>query len=314
MVRYATLEDARDTLLLWQGDPASAEHLGDRGNSVYRFKNRRGEWQILRFTDPDFRTLDETRAELELHRHLEIKQAPTCYAVASSQGGFTHTIETARGPLIASSLTYVSGILVQEGDPHWNRDFFRAWGRNLGEIHRATRAHRPIGAKRWHWSDEILIRKADELLPKDDVISRKEFEEVMAACAALKKTEQNFGLIHADHAPQNFNFDPVTGKIVAFDFGNCCYHWYIADLAISLSTVRRKPNREEIRAAILKGYAEMKTLPEDASALIDLFIRLRVVYVYLSRLHLFGKAPNDEQLATLESLKKLVHAQTGWPA
>lgn len=43
-----------------------------------------------------------------------------------------------------------------------------------------------------------------------------------------------------------------------------------------------------------------------------LFLRLRVLYVYLSRLQSFGQEPNPEQRATLDQLRDLVVKGVGW--
>jgi amicoumacin kinase len=157
-----------------------------------------------------------------------------------------------------------------------------------------------------------MIARAEHLIPRHDSQSIEEFHEVIERCKGLPKSPSDFGLVHADHAPQNFRYDTEQSRLTAFDFGNCCYHWFIADLAISLSTVRRKANREQIRGSILEGYASIRSLPNNFDNLIDLFIRLRVVYVYLSRLHLWSKNRTSEQARDLENLKGQVHEKTGW--
>jgi len=45
---------------------------------------------------------------------------------------------------------------------------------------------------------------------------------------------------------------------------------------------------------------------------LNLFIRLRTLYVYLDRLHKFGQNPNEEQRTFLETLRGRVHAKLGW--
>lgn len=157
---------------------------------------------------------------------------------------------------------------------------------------RRSRMHRESKFKQIH-----LI---GTLIPSDDFKSLNEFHEVMDLCKSLPKNSTNFGLIHADHAPQNFRYDVNQNRITSFDFGNCCYHWYAADVAISLSTIRRKEKREEIRENLLAGYSSIRNLPADSDKLIDLFIRLRVIYVYLSRLYFWSKNRTSEQQAQLE--------------
>jgi amicoumacin kinase len=312
MIRYAQLDDARAAVELFGGNLQSVELLGHSGNSVFKFVGTDGQSKCLRFTDPEFRTLEEVQGELEFLEHLRAKNAPSCYAIRSRDGSLAQTLHTKGGPLIISATTYIPGIHVDESSPHWNKDMFKEWGRNLTQLHMASSTYQASESKRWLWSDEILFRRASDLIPADDTQSREEFSEVMGRVAQLPRTNENFGMIHADHGPQNFAFNANSGKIAAFDFGNCCYHWYLADVAISLSTIRRKSNREEIRAALLEGYNESMPLPPDYAEQIELFIRLRVLYVYLSRLHKFSPIPSADQTEVLKQLKSLVHARKGW--
>jgi len=314
VIRTANIDDAQRVISRWQGDVSSVEHIGDRGNSVFSFRDPEGNVQILRFTDPDFRSFAELAAELDFVNHLYDAGVPVARALPTTDNKFAFVEECASGDLICSSVAYAPGLEVQEDSPHWNRHFFLEWGRNLALIHQAASAYRPDESKpkRWQWEDEILIARAEQLIPREDKKSLEELQGIVGRCKALSKPASEFGLIHADHAPQNFRFDPEKKRITAFDFGNCCYHWFVSDLAISLSTVRRKPNREQIRENILEGYFSIRSLPPNLDELIDLFIRLRVIYVYLSRLHLWSENRTPEQTEQIETFRKSVHAQTGW--
>ncbi len=314
MIRYAHIDEARRAVPRWGGDPSTVEHLGDRGNSVFSFKNANSQLQILRFTDKDFRSFDELNAELHFVNHLHDAGVPVARGLQANNGELSFWFPCASGELICSSISYAPGLEVLDDSPHWGATFFQEWGRNLGLIHQAAADFRPSADQphRWQWDKEILIAQAEKLIPAEDTKSREEFCEVLNFCHSLEKSPADFGLIHADHAPQNFRFEPESKRITAFDFGNCCYHWFLSDLAISLSTVRRKENRETIRESILEGYSEIRALPHNHAELIDLFIRLRVVYVYLSRLHLWSVNRTPEQAKDLEIFKERVHAKTGW--
>ncbi|MEK7355016.1 MAG: phosphotransferase [Bdellovibrionota bacterium] len=314
MIKFAKIEDAEREVVKWQGDPSSIQHLGDRGNSVFSFLNSAGQPQILRFTDPDFRSYDEVAAELGFVSRLKAADVSVARALPDRDGQLLSRSRCSSGELICSSIEFAQGLEVQIGSSHWNVEFFHEWGRNLAQIHRASSLFNSEGPpeKRWQWDEEILIARAEHLIPVDDTKSREEFREVLDRCRSLPRETSNFGLIHADHAPQNFRYEPNQSRVTAFDFGNCCYHWFLSDLAISLSTIRRKENREVIKDGILDGYSTVRTLPNGYEDLLDLFIRLRVVYVYLSRLHLWAVDRTSEQQAELVALKSLVHAKAGW--
>lgn len=314
MIRYADSEEAKEIVSEWGGNPSSVEHIGNYGNSIFSFKNSSGHLQILRFTDPNFRSYKEVIAELNFINHLHRVGVGVAPSLPSIDGSFALKMACSAGELICSSIEFAVGVDVQDNSINWNPQFFHEWGRNLAEIHNGSATFYPPaeGPFRWQWDKEILFAQAGDLIPSEDRVSLDEFYEVIELCNALAKSPSNFGLIHADHAPQNFRYDSVSRRITAFDFGNSCYHWFIADLAISLSTVRRKQSRDEIRENILNGYSTARTLPPNADDLISLFIRLRVVYVYLSRLHMWSERRTPEQEQSLADLKKRVHSKTGW--
>jgi len=246
MIRTANISDVENVIPLWGGDIRSVEHLGDRGNSVFSFKTLDGRIQILRCTDPDFRSFDDLLGELHFVNHLHAAGVPVAECVSTIDGRLAIVSPCKSGNMVCSSVAYAPGVEVLDTSSHWNADFFREWGRNLGLIHKEAAALGLSGVnpKRWQWNEENIIARAEQLIPSDDVKSLDEFREVMGRCRLLPKDQLNFGLIHADHAPQNFRYDPEQNRITTFDFGNCCYHWFVSDLAISLSTVRRRPNRQ----------------------------------------------------------------------
>src|SRR6185312_4814204 len=213
MVKYANMEDAKKEVFRWNGDARSVEHIGDRGNSVFSFRNSQGNLQILRFTDPEFRSFDELLAELDFVSRLHSDGVPVAAGIPTEDGAWAFQTECSSGMLICSSISYASGIDVQEGSPYWTADFFKEWGRNLALIHKSAVSFDPRvdQPKRWQWDREILIRNAHDLIPVEDTRSREEFHELIARCKALPKSSSTFGLIHADHAPQNFRYDISNG-------------------------------------------------------------------------------------------------------
>jgi Ser/Thr protein kinase RdoA (MazF antagonist) len=109
------------------------------------------------------------------------------------------------------------------------------------------------------------------------------------------------GMIHADLAPQNVRYDPEIG-ITAFDFDNCCRHWFLYDIAVSLSVLRLRPEREQLVQWMFEGYRDLRPFPGDLSSLRPL-LRLRLLYVYCDRLYSFGVAPGPDQTNLLNALR-----------
>ncbi len=269
IIKYVTLVEAKAVVNEWGGIPETIEHISNFGSSVFRFKDSENSWQILRLTDAMFRSQKQVQAELEFLSHLKKQSVKIAYGIPNTKGFLTTQFTIQSELFIGSVLSYADGIRVEDGSPYWDKQFFREWGRNLASIHKASQSYNPSATtpKPWIWSDEILFRQAEQLLPPDDFISRQEYQEVLHICHDLERSLETFGVIHADYAPQNFHYNSVTKQIVTFDFGNCCYHWFVSDIAISLSTIRHKPDKEKIKLEILTGYSEVKTLPDDLNKL-----------------------------------------------
>lgn len=314
MIRHASLEDARQVVGEWGGAVDSVEHVGSSASAVFRFSDGENVVRVLRLIDANFRTRENVEAELNFLEHLKQERVGVAAGLRNRKGEFTVEYAGDKGQFVASVVEYAEGVMVRDDSPYFGDEFWRAWGRNIGEIHRAAESYAPAPSvpRLWQWDEEGLWSWADELIPQDDVISRDRMRELFATCRALPKSLETFGIVHADHGAQNFHYDPNNGKITAFDFGNACYHWFVSDVAIALSTVRLKPNREEIKMALLAGYREVKPLPENLEELLGLFIRLRTVYVYLARLYVFGQEPNEKQREILAGLTERIRTGTNW--
>lgn len=48
---------------------------------------------------------------------------------------------------------------------------------------------------------------------------------------ALPKDADSYGLIHNDFNDGNFTVDYDNDNITAFDFDDCCYFWFMYDIA-----------------------------------------------------------------------------------
>jgi len=294
---------ARDALSRWEGDATDLAHIATSGNAVYRFRVA-GADRILRLTDLAFRSSAHQAAEMAFLGHLQACGVRANAPVPSRSGRTLELFDECT----ACVLTWAPGIRVDPGTEHWTPAFLREWGATLGRIHAAAQSY--SGPRRWPWFEEGLITGVGRLLPAKNHRARDEFERVRDHLHALPAPRETFGMTHADFAQQNFNFEPGVG-ITPFDFGNCCDHWFVSDIVISLSTFRRLPERARYRDDVLAGYREVRSLSGAEWAERHWFLRLRLLYVYLSRLEMFGTRPDEEQRATLERLEGLVTRRGG---
>jgi Ser/Thr protein kinase RdoA (MazF antagonist) len=239
-------------------------------------------------------------------RHLDACGVRVSVPVPSCTGAWVESL----GDHTACVLTWAPGERVIPGSRLWDDDFVRAWGRNLGAIHAAARSYE--GPPRWEWHEEGLVADADALLPQDDAAVRAEFSSVLAHIGALPSPPGSRGMNHGDYAPQNFNWEPVLG-ITSFDFGNCCSHAFVNDVVIASSVLWRLPERERWRDVLLSGYRETMDLDDTIWAERRWFLRLRILYVYLSRLHKFGPDPDPDARDVLRQIRAMIRPDPDWP-
>ena len=301
-------EAAQRALKLWAVDanaPRTLERVATSGNDVWRFDHD-GRPFILRLTHDQWRTPAQNAAECAFLEHASARGASVARPLPSRDGRLVETLDDAS----ASVFTWAVGDLVARDSPRWNEAFFHEWGRALAVLHEAASSY--AGPPRWDWADEGLLKDADRTLPSGDGAIRAQRDELYERLAALPRARASYGLIHADFGPQNFRYG-TDGRITAFDFGNLCTHWFVNDIVISLSTLRRDPMRDRLRAWLLAGYESVRPLDPPSWAERDTLLRLRVLYVYLSRLVLFGPVPTAEERGTLAQLRGLVLERVSWP-
>jgi amicoumacin kinase len=297
---------------LWGADASTIEHLGDFGNSVYAFTCA-GKKRILRLTDPIDRAPPVNQAELDFLLYLHNCGVQVSIPLPSRLDHLIEPLTVDETLLLASVFEFAPGVQVDYDSVYWAEPFFHEWGRTLAQIHLAARSFESVGTARWQWMDEDLIANADHYLPTDDILSRRQLDALLEGLNKLPISRDNFGLTHADFGPRNFHYQPDRG-ITAFDFGNSCYHWFVSDIAISLSLLRHYPTaeREQYRTWILAGYQAIFSIDPQVMSHLSEFIRLRILYVYLDRLMLFGVEPSESQRETLHLLRRKVHEQFEW--
>lgn len=302
MLRQASVKNAADVVRHWGGDRASLKHLGDSASSVFTFE-RDGERCVLKLTDRTFRRATQVAAECEFVSYLHVRRVNVASPLLTFDGEWVAETDN----FVASACKYIDG---ERPEPA-GQEMLTAWGRALAQIHEVAATYDPDPDFRpMAWMEEPWIKRAMTLFPAGELRPRKEFMDTRGYIDSLPATPENFGPIHGDHGPQNFRYD--SARVTSFDFGNCCYHFYVYDLAVALSTFRRHDNREAMKQWLLEGYREVRALLEDSGYQLNWFLRFRVVYVYLSRLFLFGPNPRPEQQQTLTAMRARVEERKGW--
>ncbi|WP_082683406.1 phosphotransferase enzyme family protein [Fictibacillus sp. FJAT-27399] len=198
-------------------------------------------------------------------------------------------VENVTGGYHASMFTKAPGRIPTEED--WNQRMFVNWGRIVGQMHLLTQSYVPLqDAKRRDWKQEPWMDMMRHL-PYEEPIVRQKAMELLNWLETLPKEDmKNYGLVHCDLHAHNF-FVTNDGAITAFDFDDCCYHWFAFDIAIILYSVIIKYNRQDKKGdtlddhvawfldGFLKGYQEVHTLDNWwLKAMPKLLCYLRLLY------------------------------------
>ena len=304
--RNAGLEVALVAGKRWSVDAKLIHLIAHSGNSVYRAQCR-GKAAVLRLTDSRYRTRRETEAELQFIEHVDRHGVRVSQPLVSDNGLRIEEVSNGGYCFLASMFEYAPGVNVGVDSPHWSIAFVRKWGRSLGMLHRASRIAPALD--RWHWTQEHLIKNAHHYLPTEDKESIVEFNHVMNWFGVVPETVESFGMTHSDYGPGNLHYSPSTG-ITVFDFGNCCYHWYVWDVAVGLRWLHALPDANHHSDALLAGYQEIAPLDPFLLDNLEWFIRLRNVYIYLDRLAELYQDPNNQAMkAEADVWREAVHKQ-----
>jgi len=278
--------------------PAALVSQESGANTVFAVESD-GDTCFLRLTDPASRTLEDVEGEVAFLAHLSAYGVRVAMPVPSSAGRVIETVDGCFAVLFRRAI----GMHVTPSDAAWSEDLFRAWGITLAQQHEASLTFRnPYGGWRQDWRLEPVMRDGLAMIEAQDAELARAAAGVLSALERSRPALGEVGMIHADFAPQNFRYD-LGMSVTAFDFANCCCHWFLYDLAVSRSVLRLQPEREKLALWMANGYQEVRPLPGD-DALMSLLLKLRTLYVYCYRSRQFGEAPSADQTGRLDELRK----------
>jgi len=110
----------------------------------------------------------------------------------------------------------------------------------------------------------------------------------MSLVKDLPRGPDSYGLIHADLHTANLCVDTTSGLVTPFDFDDCCYGWYVMDIAMSLFDVVvlygeacKRGFAQEFMGAYLSGYVEERWLDPLWVKRLPLFLKLLEIGVYI---------------------------------
>jgi len=230
-----------------------------------------------------YHPLDAIESELQwltaLRRDADL---PVPEPVPTEDGRLVTTVddpilETARH---CSLLRWLDGRFVRRG---LNAGHVRLWGQLMARMHGHAAQWRPptgFTRRRRDWAGmfddgagfEFPVEEVRAAIPP---LYREPFEIVTGrlkqAMTELGEGPETFGLVHADLDVQT-NVLFGRGEARAIDFDDCCFAYWMHDLAFALSPWQGTDDHQWIRDALLDGYTKIRTLPDSQSKHLDLFM------------------------------------------
>ena len=257
-------------------------------NLVYQYECD-GQPRILRISYNPDRPVECIQAELHFVNYLAESGVRVSRPVPSRNGNLIEVIPAEGIPFIAVSFVRGRGMRMpdngyryREGVPM--QEYFQNWGQVLGQMHRLAKTYQPLSESirrpEWFTWEYTHGFPYGERLP---VIHQK-YEQLITELNALPKDVDSYGLIHNDFNDGNFTVDYDNGDITVFDFDDCCYFWFIYDIACaweggvgwarSSPLEERKDFMRRYMEHMMTGYSRENTLSDECLARLPLFLRL----------------------------------------
>jgi len=257
-------------------------------NLVYQYE-RDGQQRVLRISYRPDRAVERIQAELHFVNHLAAGGVRVSKPVSSENGNLIEVIHAAGMPFIAVSFVKGHGMRVPDNGYRYRegvpiQEYFENWGQVLGQMHRLAKSYQPLSATirrpEWHTYETFTGFPMEKRLP----VIQKKYDQLIAELHALPKDVNSYGLIHFDFNDGNFTVDYDNGDITVFDFDDCCYFWFMYDLACAWEggigrimfrpLAERKAFMDRYMEQVMAGYSRENTLSDEWLNRMPLFLRL----------------------------------------
>lgn len=270
------LANAKKAAHRWPLRVRSLTLAAHRENAVFRLEADEGVF-ALRLHRSGYRTSNEMVSELRMMAMLESRGISVPRPLAGNDRQFLQTVDDTQ----VSVLSWLDGqALGETGEPLLLDDrtgTFRALGQLIAKMHKAFDGwKRPPGFARprldmqglvgdnpvWgrFWENPMLRAKQRDIL-----VAARDKLRLLLADARFDQ-----GLIHADCVSENLLVDDNGISII--DFDDSGFGFRLQDIATALVKHQNEPDYEDLKSALLEGYASHAKLEEGD---IDLFLLVR---------------------------------------
>jgi len=250
---------------------------------IYEFS--RGEKSyILRIGHSLRRSENLIRGEMDWINYLHRGGAGVSQPTPAENGELVTAIADGSGDyFLATAFEKAHGR--PPGKDDMGAGFYECYGHLMGKLHALTKAYLPKDPrwKRMEWNGPELS-EIQALPEESESLIIELYRQLKKYLEALPKSEETYGLIHQDAHLGNLFIDEM-GQITLFDFDDCCYSWFINDIAIVLFYIAlgQKDQAEftqNFMTHFLDGYRAENPLENQWLKEIPYFLKLREIDLY----------------------------------
>lgn len=259
---------------------------GGYKNQVFYYFNGSDKY-ILRIKNGDKTKLSFINEEIDFINHLKVSQVSVATPILSKNNQYIEQIQVMGTLLYVSAFEFAKGRKLNYKEYLGNEMIYQNFGSITGKMHLASKKYVHKSDKRKTYINHEYISDFSNYIPKEYNRIHEALNQIICEISSLKKSSQNYGLIHGDINIGNCHIDQDT--LILFDFDECHYSWYIEDLAIQLfytiyvygesSKEERYQEARRFLSNFLKEYSKYIKIDDDELRLIPLFLRLREMIV-----------------------------------
>jgi Ser/Thr protein kinase RdoA (MazF antagonist) len=265
----------------WGIDDRAPLELVTRGSNEMWRGVRQGATVYLRVTPDRHRERQEVQAELDWMATLADAGARVVRPLAARGGALVVESALDGRPAWAACFTAAPGRPARKPDDFVD-PVLDSWAGLLADLHRHARAHPAGGSggrRPWH-GDRVFLTARQARDPRV-AAAQEMLGQLEGWLRALPADGDGHGLTHADLHLGNLNV--ADGSVTAFDFDDACLHFYLHDVAVAVTSIRKAgwehPGRFDARAAedrFVDQYFRQGALDRRWLARLEAFVAYRL--------------------------------------
>jgi Ser/Thr protein kinase RdoA (MazF antagonist) len=262
-------------------------------NEVWRAA-RGGQLVYLRLTPERHRAPAEVAAEVAWMAALAAEGLRVVRPLPSANGRLVEHARLDGVPACVTCFTAAPGRPARKPDDY-TAPVLDSWASLLADLHRhashtskiiqenvsAGTGQVPGTHGRHAWDRDRVFRTAVEARDGRVTEAREALERVVGWMRTLSTEGAGFGVTHADLHLGNLNV--ADGVVTAFDFDDACRHWFIHDVAVAVTSIRKAawehPGRFDAAAAeqrFVAHYFAQGALDRAWHARLEAFVAYRL--------------------------------------